>query len=46
MEIENVQFPPPASDVNAVRFNNMTPMILIPTELVMQRIEIEGMYCQ
>lgn len=43
METDSVQFPPPASDENAVRFNNMTPMIEIPTEIIIRRNEIEGL---
>lgn len=43
MEVGNVRFPPPAGDENAVRFNNMTPMIEIPAGIVIQRIEIEGL---
>ena len=43
MEDGNVRFPPPAVDENAVRFNNMTPTIEIPAEIVLQRIAIEGL---
>ena len=43
MENGNVRFPPPAGDENAVRFNNMTPTIQIPANIIIQRIEIEGL---
>ena len=42
MEVGSIRFPPSADDENAVRFNNMTPMIEIPADLVIQRIETEG----
>jgi len=45
MEADNVQFPSPAGDDNAMRFNDMTPVIEIPTEIIIQRIGIEGHIC-
>ena len=42
MEEGTVQFPPPAGDDNAMRFNNMTPRIQIPANIIIQRIAIEG----
>ena len=42
MEKGNVQFPPPAGDVDAMRFNNRTPSVQIPANIVIQRIAIEG----
>ena len=43
MEVDSLQFPPPAGDENARRFNNMTPMIEIPVDIVMERIKLEGL---
>ena len=43
MEVDSVRFPPPPGDENAVRFSNMTPTIEIPTDLIIQRIAMEGL---
>lgn len=45
MEADIIRFPSPADDENAMRFNNMTPVIEIPTDLIIQRIETEGLVC-
>lgn len=42
MELGNIRFPPSADDENALRFNNLTPIVEIPADLVVQRIEMEG----
>ena len=39
---DNIRFPPPPGDENAVRFSNMTPTIEIPADIVIQRIAMEG----
>ena len=38
-----VRFPSSADDENAMRFSNMTPMIQIPADIIIQRIEREGL---
>ena len=42
MEVNSIQFPSPTEIENAVRFNNMTPVVEIPADIIIQRIEIEG----
>ena len=42
METGSVQFPPPAGNVDAMRFNNRTPNVQIPASIIIQRIAMEG----
>ena len=38
-----VRFPSTTDNENAMRFSNMTPMIQIPADIIIQRIEREGL---
>jgi len=42
--ISNVEFPQPDSNINFMMFGNMTPMIQIPSSVIINQIAEEGMF--